>query len=105
MNISKYLSIVFIATFLCLFFVHQKVELVKVSYQIDKNEKTMSDLVDRNKNLMYNTLSMKAPQRLQAQMVKAKGDFQFAGDKQIVFVSQYKNNRSKSAVAYAQSSR
>jgi len=58
-----------IITCLCLVYVREQVEIVKLSYVLREQEKTLSEMIDRNRILLYNNTSLKAPQYL-AGMIK-----------------------------------
>ena len=53
-----------ISTCVCLGYVNQQVEVVKLSYSLRAKEKRLSDLIDYNRVLLYNNISLKAPQYL-----------------------------------------
>jgi len=65
-NVATYAVIV---TCICLGYVKQQVEVVKLSYSLRDKEKKVSELVDRNRLLLYNNMSLKSPQYL-AEMLK-----------------------------------
>lgn len=52
-------------TLVALLYVHQQVELVKLSYVIECKEKTLKDIVDHNEGLGYNINNLEAPNRLE----------------------------------------
>ena len=52
-------------TVLALLYVHQHVELVKMSYAIQYNEKRLAKLLDRNERLGYNIDNLENPSRLE----------------------------------------
>ena len=47
-------------------YVHQKVEIIKAGYDIQKSRKYLSSLVDQNSNLMYNLSKLESPRYLLA---------------------------------------
>ena len=53
------------ATLISLLYVHQQVELVKLSYSIQLKEKTLKDILDHNEGLGYNIDNLEAPNRLE----------------------------------------
>lgn len=53
-------------TVLALVYVHQHVELVKMSYAIQYNEKRVAKLLDRNERLGYNIDNLENPSRLES---------------------------------------
>ena len=65
-NVATYAVIM---TCVCLGYVKQQVEVVKLSYSLREKEKKVSELIDRNRVLLYNNMSLKSPQYL-AEMLK-----------------------------------
>ena len=55
-----------ITTCICLGYVKQQVEVMKLSYSLRHSEKRLSDLIDDNRVLLYNNTSLKAPEYLTA---------------------------------------
>lgn len=52
-------------TIAALAYVHQQVELVKISYAIDIKEKKMKELVDMREGLRYSIENLESPSRLE----------------------------------------
>lgn len=71
MRLFRYLISIAILTALALSYVWQKVELVKVSYEVKKAEGEIGRLLDRNGSLVYNVASLSSPSRL-AREVEAR---------------------------------
>lgn len=61
----KYLIYIGIITLGALFYVHQRVELVKLSYEIDCKEKLLKTIIDRREILRYNVSNLESPSRLE----------------------------------------
>ena len=63
--INKKTKIFFISTIiitLCaLFYVHQNIEILKVGYSINTNQKTLSYSLDQHRRLVYNLGKLKSP--------------------------------------------
>ena len=74
-------SIVFVTT-LALAYVHQQVELVKLSYAIDIKDKHLKEMLDRKEKLRYNIENLEAPSRLEKILISKKLvlDFPKRGD-------------------------
>jgi len=53
-----------VVTGLCLLFVRQQVQIVKLSYKLRDQEKSLTQTIDRNRVLLYNNTSLKAPKYL-----------------------------------------
>ena len=62
-------SIIGVFTLSSLLYVHQQVNLLKLSYSIKTNEQTLEMLVDQNQLLKYNVASLKSPQVLEEVMI------------------------------------
>jgi hypothetical protein len=56
-------------------YVHQRVEIVKTGYSLQKNRESLSHLVDQNSKLMYNLLKLESPRNLLASMNNEKISF------------------------------
>ena len=61
----KYLIYIGIITLGALFYVHQHVELIKLSYEIDCKEKLLKTIIDRREILRYNISNLESPSRLE----------------------------------------
>ena len=77
MRFFKSLTYVLFITAMAVFYVHQQVELVKLSYSIDYKEKRLKDMLDRNEYLGYNIDNLEAPSRLEQVLVARKMDIAF----------------------------
>ena len=58
MNLKKCLVAVTFITCMALLYVHQRVELIKVGYEVRGAEKDMYTLLERHRNLVYNITSL-----------------------------------------------
>lgn len=88
MRMFRQLTMVGFVMFLALAYVHQHVELVKLSYAIQYNEKRVAKLLDRNERLGYNVDNLENPSRLEAILQAQKIDVAMPKRAQIVTVSQ-----------------
>ena len=64
MKIKSIAICAILTTCICLAYVRQQVEIVKLSYDLRTKEKTLCEMIDRNRILLYNNTSLKAPQYL-----------------------------------------
>ena len=64
MRLKNIAILAIISTCVCLGYVKQQIEVVKLSYSLRDKEKRLSDLIDHNRLLLYNNTSLKAPQYL-----------------------------------------
>ena len=65
MSFVKHMAAVGLVTALALAYVHQHVELVKLSYTIRHNEMRLAKLLDHNEQLGYNIRNLENPSRLE----------------------------------------
>ena len=66
-----------IFTVASLMYVHQQVELVKLSYHIEKKEKKLSEVLDQREQLSYNIKNLEAPSRLESALLAKNIDITF----------------------------
>ena len=65
MRLFKYVIYIGIFTLTALVYVHQQVELVKLSYAIDCKEKILKTIIDQREILRYNISNLESPSRLE----------------------------------------
>lgn len=64
MKLKKTITYALITTLLAMFYVHQRVELFKTGYDLQKKRKYLAYLVDQNSQLMYNLSKLESPRHL-----------------------------------------
>jgi hypothetical protein len=74
-------------TALALLYVHQQVELVKISYAIENREKKLKDVLDHNESLGYNIGNLESPFRLEQALIARNIDVGFPGRGNVVKVA------------------
>ena len=72
MRLFKYIILLGIVTLTALVYVHQQVELVKLSYGIDCKEKKLKEMLDRKGTLRYNISNLESPSRLERVLLERK---------------------------------
>ncbi|MDD5174209.1 MAG: hypothetical protein PHV48_05235 [Candidatus Omnitrophica bacterium] len=72
MRLFKYIMILGMVTLTALVYVHQQVELVKLSYEIDCKEKKLKEILDRKGVLRYNISNLESPSRLERVLLERK---------------------------------
>ena len=77
MRLLKSLTLISIFTLVALIYVHQQVELVKLSYSIDSKEKKVKDMLDHREGLRYNIANLEDPSRLERVLLAKKIDISF----------------------------
>lgn len=58
-----------IITACALLYVHQNVEILKIGYSIDTNQKAFSYFLDRHRRLVYNLAKLKSPPALEEKLL------------------------------------
>lgn len=86
MRLLKTLTTVVILTLTALIYVHQQVELVKLSYAIEYKEKRLKEMLDRNEGLGYNIKNLESPSRLEKVLLSKKIDVAFPKKAEIVSI-------------------
>ena len=87
MKLLRSVLFVTFATMLALVYVHQQVELVKLSYAIDCKEKKLKDMLDRRESLGYNIDNLESPFRLEQVLMSRKIDVSFPRKGHVVNVA------------------
>lgn len=76
-----------VITLWALLYVHQQVQLVRISYDIESKEKQVSALLDQNKSLVYNITKQKSPVYLEKKLLASKKEFSIPQQWNVVEVS------------------
>lgn len=84
-------SIAFI-TAVALLYVHQQVELVKVSYVIECKERQLKDVLDRREMLGYNISNLEAPSRIEKVLMARNIDVAFPKKANIIKIAGASSN-------------
>jgi hypothetical protein len=77
MNLKNVIICSVLTTAICLAYVRQQVEIVKLSYSLRDKEKCLSQMIDRNRILLYNNISLKSPQYLAGMLEQNQMDLSF----------------------------
>ena len=77
MRLSRSVLPIVIFTVASLMYVHQQVELVKLSYLMEKKEKRLNEALDRREQLSYNIKNLEAPSRLESALLAKNIDITF----------------------------
>ena len=93
MRIFKQAATIGIVTMLALTYVHRHVELVKMSYAIQYNEKRLAKLLDRNERLGYTIDNLENPSRLERILRDQNIDVAMPKRDQIVQAARTSRNR------------
>jgi hypothetical protein len=90
MRAFKTVTFIIFATFVALVYVHQQVELVKLSYVIGCKEKKLKEMLDRNEGLGYNIENLEDPARLEQVLFSKNIDMIFPRPNNIVRAAKMK---------------
>ncbi len=93
MKIHKFSIFLVFVTAVALLYVHQQVQLLKISYKINANEKDLTRLLDQNRALIYNITSIKSPVNLNKKFLASKKDYSISQQWQIVEVAAPKEEK------------
>ncbi|MBL7068475.1 MAG: hypothetical protein ISS34_01280 [Candidatus Omnitrophica bacterium] len=70
MKIIKFIILVIFITSTTFLYAHQRIEAMRLSYEINKKEVSLDKLLDQRKELEYNVAKLKAPTYLELQLAK-----------------------------------
>jgi len=87
MRLFKSIASIMVATLVALVYVHQQVELVKLSYSIETKEKNLKVLLDRKDRLDYTINNLEDPSRLEKILMAKNIDVAFPGRYNVVKVA------------------
>jgi hypothetical protein len=84
MRAFKTVAFIIFVTVVALVYVHQQIELVKLSYSIGCKEKKLKDILDRNEGLGYNIENLEDPARLEQILLSKNVDIVFPRPNNII---------------------
>ncbi len=87
MKISRFLTVTVSLTAVALIYVSQQTALVRISYDIKLKEKSYSELLDRNKILLYNIEQLESPARLERALLAKKMKYEVPSSESVILVS------------------
>ena len=87
MKLFRSIAGIAVLTLVALVYVHQQVELVKLSYSIDAKEKKLKDMLDHKERLDYNINNLEDPSRLEKILMSKNIDVGFPGKYNVVKVA------------------
>jgi len=90
MRVLKSFSSIAFITAIALFYVHQQIELVKVSYAIECKEKKIKEMLDHRQRLGYNINNLQAPSRMEQVLASRNVEIMFPRRANIVTVASLK---------------
>lgn len=90
MKLSKLLALILTITSFSLLYVRQQVKLVEISYQVEKNSKDLSEVLDHGQQLMYNVTALKSPANLEKCLIVKKGQFAVPSQWRVVNLAETK---------------
>ena len=87
MRLFRSIASIAVLTLVALVYVHQQVELVKLSYSIESKEKKLKDMLDHKERLDYNINNLEDPSRLEKILMSKNIDVAFPGKYNVVKVA------------------
>jgi hypothetical protein len=84
MRLFRHITLLGIVTIAALIYVHQQVELVKLSYTIDCKEKKLKEMLDRKGVLRYNISNLESPSRLEKVLLARKVSVSYPKKGQVI---------------------
>ena len=87
MRLFRSIASIAVLTLVALVYVHQQVELVKLSYSIDAKEKKFKEMLDHKERLDYNINNLEDPSRLEKILMSKNIDVAFPGKYNVVKVA------------------
>ncbi len=88
MKISKFFLLIAVTTAITLGYVHQQIELLKISYKMEVSEEDLTKLLDRNSFLVYNLIAIKAPHNLERILLAKNVAFELPATDQLMLINQ-----------------
>ena len=70
MRLTNFIFLTFFITSTAFLHTHQRIEALKLSYEIKANKNMLNKLLDQKKELEYNVAKLKAPDYLEIQLAK-----------------------------------
>ena len=87
MRLFRHITLIGVITLSALVYVHQQVELVKLSYEIDCKEKKLKEMVDRKDILRYNISNLESPSRLENALSAKKVSVAYPKNGQVIMMA------------------
>jgi cell division protein FtsL len=101
MRAFRTISFIVFATLVALIYVHQQVELVKLSYSIGHKEKKLKEMLDRNQGLGYNIENLEDPSRLEQVLIAKNMEMAFPRPNNIVNAAKFSNQKAEDSLRAA----
>lgn len=87
LKLFKFIISITAITLIALIYVHQQIELVKLSYAIDGKERNIEHMLDRRESLGYNIKELESPSRLEKALLSQKIEVAFPKRGEVVKVA------------------
>ncbi len=105
MRALKILPVIIVITLASLLYVHQQVELIKLSYAIETKEKGVVLLLDRKEKLVYNLDNITSPARLERTLLARNIKVEYPRREQVIGVAARSGLHHKKEITLARVSR
>ncbi|MBU1006780.1 MAG: hypothetical protein KKH08_04225 [Candidatus Omnitrophica bacterium] len=83
-KVYKVIAFTFLVTFVALAYVNQQALIYQMGLRIKENNQIHSNLVDRNRIMVYNVLNLKSPANLETKLLAKKVELGIPGKWQVV---------------------
>ena len=87
MRLFRSIASIAVLTLVALVYVHQQVELVKLSYSIESKEKKFKEMLDHKERLDYNINNLEDPSRLEQILMSKNIAVAFPGKYNVVKIA------------------
>ena len=94
--LGKFLTVVFLVTGICLYYISRQSVLLSLSYEIDSNQTALERLLDENNNLAYNASTLKSPSNLERELLLENVVLCIPDREQIVYLAKVPNSSDES---------
>lgn len=101
MRTSRCILYTALGTVLCLFYVFQQTEIVKLAYKITATEKILESALDKKTSLEYTLSSLESPLSLDKNLFLKNNGFEMAGKYKLVKVDKVPTSARGSSVKVA----
>jgi len=93
MKTNKFSFLLVIGTISALLYVHQQVQLLTISYEMEQNKRQFVSSLDRQRSLVYNITKLKSPVHLENSFLSANGEFAVSERRKTITVASSNANR------------
>lgn len=97
MRLKYFMTMLFVVTFLSVSYVWQQAAVIRLAYEENKYNNVYKELLDRNKHLRYNLISLKSSSYLADKLLSEDAGFEIPKQSQILTLGLSKDKNIPSA--------